>query len=101
MICGDAYIEGQTLRFPIEFRSGHDLVDPAPLKFVYETPDKTVTTLVFGVDNEVKRDSLGKFYVDLVFHSPGLWKWHWKGGLSTPPTWSAQGALRVVKAEPA
>ncbi len=55
------------------------LADPSPVKFHRLTPAKVKTTLVYGTDAAVVRESLGRFLTDLELTEGGMWLYKWEG----------------------
>lgn len=49
--------------------------DPAAVRFKYKDPEGAATSLVYGVDAALVRDSEGNFHVDIDANQPGTWKW--------------------------
>ena len=62
------------------------LVDPATVTCEYKKPDGTVTTLVYGQDAAVVKDSTGVYHADLNANVSGTWYYRWS---STGPNQAA------------
>lgn len=99
MNCDPEYVVGKTRKFAQEFRIVHELTDPDTVRFIVEKPDGSKTVLVFGVDAELKRASLGKFFIDLLLDLAGTWKWRWEATLAGFG-WADQGSFYVAAADP-
>lgn len=48
-------------------------IDPDAVYFSYRSPDGVSTTLQYGVDPEVFRDSQGRYHYDLLLTQPRIW----------------------------
>lgn len=84
---------GAGLRHLLTVRNAaNDLVDPDTLTFKYKEPSGAVTTLVYGTDPEVVRESLGIFYVDHQCLAGGSWAGQW---LSTGPAGGTQAIWNI------
>ena len=67
---------GATIRASITVRdtaTNASLIDPSTLTFVVEPPDDQQVSYVYGVDQEVGRTGLGKFYLEIVADKAGKW----------------------------
>lgn len=52
-------------------------IDPSTVAIDVTTPSGTTTPYVYGTDAEVKRDSIGIYYMDLSLTEEGTWKYRW------------------------
>lgn len=69
------YDLGDLVRLAATFRSADGaLQDPTTVAFKHQSPSGAVTTLVYGTDDAVKRDSIGSFHVDVSADTEGEWK---------------------------
>jgi hypothetical protein len=72
------YDVGDLVRFPATFKNYlEELTDPNTIRFRYVKPDGTATTLQFGVDGDIIRDSVGEFHIDLELDTKGEWQYNW------------------------
>lgn len=57
------------------------LTDPDELKFKIRTPDNVVTTYIYGSNEELERDSVGKYYVywDCTQRGDYFWRYEATG----------------------
>lgn len=53
--------------------------DPTTIVLYYKKPGEDFTTLTYGVDTEVEKDSTGNYYCDLTLDAAGLWRYEWEG----------------------
>lgn len=83
---------GNTLTCSVTFTDDGVLEDPASVTFAFKKPDDTTTTLAYGTDIEVVKDSVGKYHVDLEPGAAegGNWRWRWEG-----PESAAEGEFYV------
>ena len=54
-------------------------VDPTTVIMRYRKPDGSRTTLTYGVDAEVIKESVGVYTVDLSIDQAGVWTYRWEG----------------------
>ena len=82
------YDKGTLVRTSCQFvdRTTGQAVDPATVRCIYRKPDATTTTLVYGVDNALIKDSTGNYHVDLNANQAGPWWYRWES------TGASQGA---------
>lgn len=74
------YDLGDTIRFTAAFTTAAGVAsDPATLLFKYKKPNGTITTLTYGVDSAVVKDSTGNYHVDVVTDAVGHWFYRWAG----------------------
>ena len=55
------------------------LVDPTTITAKVKKPDKTVTTLVFGVDAALVRDGVGIYHIYIDLTQSGNWFYRFSG----------------------
>lgn len=53
--------------------NGDEPLDPDAVYFSYRSPDGISTTLEYGVDPDVFRDSQGRYHYDLLLTQPRIW----------------------------
>ena len=68
--------------------------DPTGLALKIREPDKTLTTLTFGVDNALVKDSVGNYHADVLLDQSGVWHWRWEA--SGANSGVAEGTLTVL-----
>lgn len=71
-----------------------DPADPSTVSLAYTDPSGNVTTLVFGVDADVVKDSTGNYHVDVSVDEAGDWHYRW---ISTGTGQGAQLGQFAVK----
>jgi hypothetical protein len=54
-------------------------IDPTGVEFRYTPPSGVTVGLVYGVDAELVRDSLGNYHVDIDADESGPWYYRWIG----------------------
>src|SRR5689334_164470 len=92
------YVEGQGLRVSAEFRADRALTDPSAVRFKLKKPsDDDTEVFTYGTDDEIVRESTGKYYVDLTLDESGSWHYRWESdGVVT----AGQNRFRVSAADP-
>lgn len=73
------YDKGDRPRCKAEFKLNSTLTDPSSITFKYKKPDGVSTSLVYGVDSDLKRESTGIYYVDLDINLSGQWFYRFEG----------------------
>lgn len=69
---------GQSVTVTNTFTDGDGVVvDPASVFVNYKSPGGTLTTLEFGVDAAVIKDSTGVYHVDIDGDEVGRWYVYW------------------------
>ncbi len=75
----NAYIKDNLIRLTVEFTlSGVD-TDPTTVKCFYRNPSGVITTLTYGVDGSLIKDTTGKYHVDLFASVAGGWFYRFEG----------------------
>ena len=74
------YAKGDLAHFHNEFRDPHTgaLVDPGVVRFKYEPPGGAETTLVYGTDAALTRESAGKYMATVNLNLAGTWGFRWE-----------------------
>lgn len=54
-------------------------VDPADVSIKVRAPDGTVTTKVYGTDDEVVKEGIGQYLYKLTLGAEGTYRWKWIG----------------------
>jgi hypothetical protein len=73
-----AYEQGQVVRATGSFKDASGtLVDPSVVKLRVRTPAAAVTEYVYGVAQDLIKDSTGVYHFDIVLNAGGLWKYRW------------------------
>ena len=74
------YAEGTGLQITATFRTIPGVItDPTAVNFKYENPDGTKTTLVYGTDSALVKESTGVYHVMLLLDTSGAWNYRWIG----------------------
>jgi uncharacterized protein YfaS (alpha-2-macroglobulin family) len=82
----NAYPLGQVVRISTLVKNQADaLADPSQLTLTITKPDGSTITKVFGVDNDLIKDAVGTYHLDLTTDQRGGWsyRWHSTGALVT------------------
>ena len=75
----DTYFTGQILRITAEFRdNAEELADPTDLVFGYRVDQGALTTYTYGVGNDIQRNGVGEYYVDLSLAAGGTYAYQFK-----------------------
>ena len=67
--------QGSTVRVTADFFDGIARFDPSVLTFKFMNPAGSVTTYVYGTDDNVSRLSLGRFACDAPVSTAGRWSY--------------------------
>lgn len=74
------YQKGDLRRISATFKNSAGVAtDPTAVSFKYTKPSGTTTTLVYGVDGALVKDSTGNYHVDLSLTERGRWFYRWIG----------------------
>ena len=74
----NTYDLGDLVRITGTFKDEDGAVlDPTTVYFEYKTPAGVVTTLTYGIDGSVIRDSTGVYHCDLDANASGEWYCRW------------------------
>lgn len=82
----NTYQVGSLVTLSAAFDVAGVATNPTATTFRIREPSGTVTTYLYGSDNELVRDSAGRFHVDWSATEAGEHRVHWQG------TGAAQGA---------
>lgn len=52
-------------------------IDPAEVRLAYRTPAGVTTTLLYGTDAAVVRDSVGTYHANINATAAGTWRYRW------------------------
>jgi hypothetical protein len=92
-----SYQAGDTYPAAITIRDGAGAVtDPESLTLVVRDNAGEITTLAYGTDAEIVRDSEGVFHADIPLTAPGMWVFEW----ATTNEAEVQGVQVYVSAAP-
>jgi hypothetical protein len=69
----NTYDKGDLVRVSAAFTSAGAAIDPTAVTAKYKTPAGTTTTLVYGTDGALVRDSAGNYHVDVDADEVGTW----------------------------
>ena len=69
-------------------------IDPAAVKFKYRTPAGSITTLIYGTDAALVKDSVGNYHVDVSPTTHGDWLYRFE---ATGTGQSAEESLFFIK----
>jgi hypothetical protein len=69
----NVYAKDSLVRVSSEFTVSGTDSDPTTVKCFYKDPNNVVTTLTYGVDNALVKDSTGKYHVDIMAATVGNW----------------------------
>lgn len=76
----NTYDIGDRRRLSCEIRDETgQLGDPTTVSFRMYEPDKTVTEYVYGVDDEIYKDSTGHYHVEWDITQAGIHWWRFAG----------------------
>lgn len=69
----NVYAKDSLVRVSSEFTISGTDTDPTTVKCFYKDPNNLVTTLTYGTDNALVRDTTGKYHVDISATIAGNW----------------------------
>ncbi len=69
----NVYAKDSLVRVSSEFTVSGTDTDPTTVKCFYKDPNGVVTTLTYGIDNALVKDSTGKYHVDIFTSVVGNW----------------------------
>jgi hypothetical protein len=74
------YEQGDLGHFHTEFRDPHtdELVDPPVVRFKHETPGGVETTLIYGTDAALTKESVGRYLATVDLNAGGTWHFRWE-----------------------
>lgn len=74
------YDVGDKIRISGDFTDINDEdIDPTVTTFKFTDPSGNTTTYIYETDDELARDSLGHFHVDISIDEAGTWYYRWIG----------------------
>lgn len=75
----NTYSLGDQVRTSVAFTQVSDsaAIDPDVVKMSFITPSGTVTTYVYGTDDEIVKSSTGNYYADISLTEKGTWYYRW------------------------
>lgn len=69
----NVYAKDSLVRVSSEFTVSGTDTDPTTVKCFYKDPNNVVTTLIYGTDAALVKDSTGKYHVDILGNIAGNW----------------------------
>jgi hypothetical protein len=83
------YVLGSKPSLRVSFKdplNGRDM-DPDSVTLKYKGPtDLTTTSLTYGTDAELIRDSVGNYHCNVLVDEAGIWVWTFRGETLTQAT---------------
>ena len=77
----DHYARGALVRVRVSFTRDGTFADPDGVNLRFRPPRQTHTTLIYGVDAAIVKDSTGVYHADLdTTPAAGIWHYRWEGG---------------------
>jgi hypothetical protein len=74
------YDTGDGLRLSAAFTDDNgDAADPTAVIFKLQDPDGEITTYTYGTDDEVVRDGVGAYHIDIDIEVAGAYRYRWAG----------------------
>lgn len=73
---------GDQVRMRVQFTDPNNVdaaIDPTTVTLKHKDPSGNVTTLVYGTDVEVIKESTGTYYADITIDEAGQWSYKWFG----------------------
>ncbi len=95
---GNTYTIGQMVRVTATFNDSSGMeTNPTSVVAKYRSPNGAVTSLVYGTDADVVRDSTGIYHIDLLLNAEGVWHYRVEG--TGTVTAAAEGWLTAAESE--
>ena len=89
---------GNMMRVAASFLDAQKLLnDPDVVKFKIELPDKSIVDYTYGVDAELVKVTIGKYYVDISLDNPGTYEYYFYSTGTGQA--AAQGSFIVIDKE--
>lgn len=74
----NTYDIGDLVRVSAVFtNSAGTAIDPTAVYVKYRTPAGVTTTLTYGVDVALVKDSVGHYHADISITAAGTWRYRW------------------------
>lgn len=89
----NTYDVGDLIRVSAAFTSGGDAIDPTTVTAKVKAPTGTITTLVYGVDGGLVKDSAGNYHTDISAAEVGTYAYRFQSTGTGQA--AAEGAFRV------
>jgi hypothetical protein len=74
----NSYDRGDQVRLSLTTQVGGAATDPTLLKLLIKDPAGALTTLTYGVDVLIVKDSVGHYRYDLTLPQSGVWAYRWE-----------------------
>jgi hypothetical protein len=75
----NVYAKDNLVRISTVFTLAGVATDPSIVKAFYKDPNNTVTTLTYGTDTALVKDSVGNYHVDISVAVAGNWWYRFEG----------------------
>ena len=79
MAIPNTYTKHSLVRVSAEFTLASTDTDPVTVTCYYKDPTGNKTTLVYGTDAALVKDSTGKYHVDITAATSGYWAYRFEG----------------------
>lgn len=100
----DKFEKGEVVKVHGEFRTPKTalvnpgtLIDPDIVTLQVRKPDLTVTTLTYGVGNEITRVEMGKYLASIELTQEGTYRYRWTGDSGGDATGVSSGVFDSVQ----
>lgn len=72
------YLIGDLITLRAAFQDHHGTpADPSRVSVQIKYPDKTIKSFAYGTDDELKKESTGIYYIDIIPNRAGVWRYRW------------------------
>lgn len=90
-----SFYKGASLRIKGNFKDYDEKleVDPSTVTLLLRSPSSN-SEFVYGIDDDLVRDSQGKYHVDFTADESGRWHWRWESTGTGKGT--VEGSFRVL-----
>lgn len=76
----NGYVLGNLSQVSVAFTDDANVpADPTTVICIIVEPDGTKTTYTYGTGDEVVRDGVGEYHLDLLIDAAGSWPYRWAG----------------------
>jgi hypothetical protein len=75
----NVYAKDNLVRISTVFTLAGVSTDPSTVRAMYKDPNNVVTTLTYGTDAALVKDSIGTYHVDIPVTTAGNWWYRFEG----------------------
>ena len=76
----NTYLVGEKIKITGTFKEEGDLGDPAVIRASYKNPLSVITTLIYGTDSALIKESTGVYSFEIILNHAGFWYYRMDDG---------------------